>query len=148
MKKWRQHISHPFFFWFGVHVFLHALGVSFWRSQLLVNSLHGMARSFLAQTITVVSLSVTLSVVTKKSCTNFSPVFQTTRNLAYRYLFHGLIYFLYKSPCQRTIAVRMFDWPWEHPCFWFWASHSLQYIKMLWGKMGEKSLHKPLFASS
>ncbi|XP_034296342.1 ADP-ribose pyrophosphatase, mitochondrial [Pantherophis guttatus] len=42
-----------------------------------------MARSFLPQTITVVSLSVTLSVVTKKSCTNFSPVFQTTRNLTY-----------------------------------------------------------------
>ncbi|ETE66064.1 ADP-ribose pyrophosphatase, mitochondrial [Ophiophagus hannah] len=41
-----------------------------------------MARGFLAQTITVVSLSVTLSVVTKKSCYNFSPVFQTTRNLA------------------------------------------------------------------
>ncbi|KAM6441083.1 ADP-ribose pyrophosphatase, mitochondrial isoform 2-T2 [Liasis olivaceus] len=42
-----------------------------------------MARGFLAQTITVVSLSVTLSVVTAKSCHNFSPVFQTTRNLAY-----------------------------------------------------------------
>ncbi|XP_063165920.1 ADP-ribose pyrophosphatase, mitochondrial isoform X2 [Candoia aspera] len=42
-----------------------------------------MAKGYLAQTITVVSLSVTLSVVTAKSCHNFSPVFQTTRNLAY-----------------------------------------------------------------